>query len=273
MEGELGPSARAPHRPLAQRPGRQPTCASSRGRRARTSKHRHRLMQAWSPFARGTRTPRCRATRTSTRAQRSPSGTTRSPTSRCWTATAGLRLGARSGMDECPLGSGALSGTAFPIDRVASPGTRLRAAEAHHIDASPTATSWPRRCSACSLRASTSPAGEDWIFFASSEAGFWSLGRGDDRQQHDAAEEEPRALELIRGKSSRLIGGSRASSRCLKGLPLATTRTSRRTRRPCSSRSTTLAACLAMATLAVRGARVRREAAATGSGPRPPERH
>jgi len=130
----------------------------------------------------------------------------------------------RARMNECPLGSGALSGTPLPIDR-------LKLAVSLGFDA-PTANSMDgvadRDFAADYLYATTllfshlSRLAEDLIFFQTDEAGFIALpdalSTGSSRMPQ---KKNPDLLELCRGHAGRSLGELTGFLAILKGLPLA----------------------------------------------------
>jgi len=171
-------------------------------------------------------------------------------------------------MDECPLGSGALAGTAFPIDRQALAADLAFARPTHNsMDAVSDRDFVAETMFACSLSGvHLSRLAEDWIFFCSTEAGFLELADGVTTGSSLMPQKKnPDALELIRGKSARLIGRLTGFLACLKGLPLAYDKDLQEDKEALFESVDTLAACLAMATLAVKGARPRRERAAAAA--------
>ncbi len=127
-------------------------------------------------------------------------------------------------MNECPLGSAALAGTGFPIDREAT-------AQALGFDR-PTANSldavsdrdfaldflWS--CSATALHLSR--LAEELILWASQPFGFIrlpdSLSTGSSIMPQ---KKNPDAAELVRGHSGRVIGALTSLMITMKGLPLA----------------------------------------------------
>lgn len=131
---------------------------------------------------------------------------------------------AQSRMNECPLGSAALAGTGFPIDRAAT-------AQALGFDR-PTANSldavsdrdfaldflWS--CSATALHLSR--LAEELILWASQPFGFIrlpdSLSTGSSIMPQ---KKNPDAAELVRGHSGRVIGSLTSLMITMKGLPLA----------------------------------------------------
>ncbi len=131
---------------------------------------------------------------------------------------------ARVRMNECPLGSAALAGTGFPIDRDAT-------AQALGFDG-PTANSldavsdrdfaldflWC--CSATALHLSR--LAEELILWASQPFGFIrlpdSLSTGSSIMPQ---KKNPDAAELVRGHSGRVIGALTSLMITMKGLPLA----------------------------------------------------
>ncbi|HSF11814.1 MAG TPA: argininosuccinate lyase [Erythrobacter sp.] len=131
---------------------------------------------------------------------------------------------ARVRMNECPLGSAALAGTGFPIDREAT-------AQALGFDR-PTANSldavsdrdfaldflWC--CSATALHLSR--LAEELILWASQPFGFIrlpdSLSTGSSIMPQ---KKNPDAAELVRGHSGRVIGALTSLMITMKGLPLA----------------------------------------------------
>ncbi|WP_158768917.1 argininosuccinate lyase [Paraglaciecola sp. L1A13] len=127
-------------------------------------------------------------------------------------------------LNQCPLGSGALAGTTYPIDR-------QTIAEELGFD-SPCVNS----LDAVSDRdyvlellfvASTSMMhlsrmAEDLIFYNSGEAGFIQLGDAvTSGSSLMPQKKNPDALELMRGKCGRVFGSLQAMLVTMKGLPLA----------------------------------------------------
>jgi argininosuccinate lyase len=131
---------------------------------------------------------------------------------------------ARVRMNACPLGSAALAGTGFPIDRDAT-------AAALDFDA-PTRNSldgvsdrdfaldYLMAAAQCSLHLSR--LAEEFVIWASQPFGFvalsdqWSTGSSIMPQKRN-----PDAAELVRGHSGRIIGCLTALMITMKGLPLA----------------------------------------------------
>jgi argininosuccinate lyase/amino-acid N-acetyltransferase len=125
----------------------------------------------------------------------------------------------------CPLGSGALAGTAWPIDREALARELgfTRGATRNSLDAVSDRDHVLELCFAASLTAlHLSRLAEDWIFFATQEAGLLEL---DDAVTTGSSlmpqKKNPDALELVRGKTGRVVGALQGLMLTLKGLPLA----------------------------------------------------
>lgn len=127
-------------------------------------------------------------------------------------------------LDSSPLGSGALAGTAWPVDRQQLAGwLGFASASANSLD------SVADRDYVVELLAHAaigmmhlSRFAEDLIFFNSGEAGFIELS---DRVTSGSSlmpqKKNPDALELIRGKCGRVQGAFTGMLTTLKGLPLA----------------------------------------------------
>ncbi|MCU7553304.1 argininosuccinate lyase [Alteromonas sp. ASW11-19] len=135
------------------------------------------------------------------------------------------RLSDLSGrLNQCPLGSGALAGTTYPVDRYAI-------AEELGFDG-PCLNSLDAVsdrdfvlellfCASTSMM-HLSRLAEDMIFYNSGEAGFLQLG---DTVTSGSSlmpqKKNPDALELMRGKCGRVFGALQALLVTMKGLPLA----------------------------------------------------
>jgi argininosuccinate lyase len=131
---------------------------------------------------------------------------------------------ARRRGNECPLGSGALSGTPVPVDREAL-ARRLGfdRPTANSLDGvSDRDTAAEYLFAASLLLVHLSRLGEDLIFFSSDEAGFVALpdalATGSSRMPQ---KKNPDLLELARGHAGRAIGELAGLLAVLKGLPLA----------------------------------------------------
>ncbi|MCS6797059.1 MAG: argininosuccinate lyase [Myxococcota bacterium] len=157
-----------------------------------------------------------------------------------------LRDAARR-MNECPLGSGALAGTGFPLDRDAT-------AQALGFDR-PTANSLDAVADrdfaveavaalAC-LAVHLSRVAEELVLWSSREFGFlrladaWCTGSSMMPQKRN-----PDVAELVRGKCGRVVGDLVALLVLLKGLPLAYNRDLQEDKPPLFDAFDTVDACL-----------------------------
>ncbi len=106
---------------------------------------------------------------------------------------------------------------------------------------------------------------EEWVLWNSTEFGFLELPdaycTGSSMMPQ---KKNPDVLELIRGKTARVIGDLQTLLVLVKGLPLAYNRDLQEDKRPVFDAFDTAAACLDLAALVVAGARLRRERIAEG---------
>ncbi|WP_379923551.1 argininosuccinate lyase [Erythrobacter sp. R86502] len=131
---------------------------------------------------------------------------------------------ARGRMNECPLGSAALAGTGFPIDRDAtSHALGFDRPTANSLDAVSDrdfALDFLWCCSSTALHLSR--LAEELILWASQPFGFIrlpdSLSTGSSIMPQ---KKNPDAAELVRGHSGRVIGALTSLMITMKGLPLA----------------------------------------------------
>ncbi|NVD45842.1 argininosuccinate lyase [Qipengyuania atrilutea] len=131
---------------------------------------------------------------------------------------------ARKRTDECPLGSAALAGTGFPIDRQATAEALGFAAPTRNsLDAVSDrdfALDYLMTASQCALHLSR--LAEEMIIWASQPFGFVkmpdTLSTGSSIMPQ---KKNPDAAELVRGHAGRIIGCATALMVTMKGLPLA----------------------------------------------------
>jgi argininosuccinate lyase len=127
-------------------------------------------------------------------------------------------------MNECPLGSAALAGTGFPIDReMTARALGFDGPTANSLDAVSDrdfALDFLYSCSSAALHLSR--LAEELILWASQPFGFIrlpdSLSTGSSIMPQ---KKNPDAAELVRGHSGRVIGSLTSLMITLKGLPLA----------------------------------------------------
>jgi argininosuccinate lyase len=127
-------------------------------------------------------------------------------------------------LNQCPLGSGALAGTTYPVDRyeiaaeLGFDSPCLNSLDAVSDRDYVLETLFAASTSMMHL----SRMAEDLIFFNTGEAGFITLG---DQVTSGSSlmpqKKNPDALELIRGKCGRVFGSLQAMLVTMKGLPLA----------------------------------------------------
>jgi argininosuccinate lyase len=131
---------------------------------------------------------------------------------------------ARARMNECPLGSGALAGTAFPVDREAvALALNFARPTANSLDAVADrdfALDYLMAATQCALHLSR--LAEELILWASQPFGFVALA--DDFSTGSSMmpqKRNPDAAELVRGHCGRIAGAMTALATVMKGLPLA----------------------------------------------------
>jgi argininosuccinate lyase len=124
--------------------------------------------------------------------------------------------------DVCPLGSGALSGCAFPLDRKAlAQDLGFSTISANSLDAvSDRDFALEYLFALATLAMHLSRLAEDFVLFASPEFGYVELpdefSTGSSLMPQ---KKNPDAWELIRGKTGRIYGGLIALFTTMKGLP------------------------------------------------------
>jgi argininosuccinate lyase len=165
-------------------------------------------------------------------------------------------------LDLSPLGAAALAGTTLPIDRELT--ARLldfTAPAANSLDVVGDRDFLAEFLFALSLAAvHLSGWAQEWILWFSTEFGFLKLP--DDLTTGSSImpqKRNPDVLELIRGKSARVIGALTQSLFLLKDLPLAYNRDLQEDKSPLFDTFDTLSACLELAAEVVSSAELRRE--------------
>ena len=135
------------------------------------------------------------------------------------------RLGeVRRRVNVMPLGSAALAGTSFPIDRAALARALGFDSVSHNsLDAVSDRDFCVEFLSACSLiMVHLSRLAEDIILYATTEFGLFELGDAIATGSSLMPQKKnPDSMELVRGKAGRVFGDLLALLTTLKGLPLA----------------------------------------------------
>src|SRR5439155_2537611 len=149
-----------------------------------------------------------------------------------------------------PLGSGALAGSGFPFDRDAiATDLGFDAVTRNSMDVSA-----DREFALDFLSASTttmvhlSRLAEDWILYSSEEFGWMELGDGvTSGSSLMPQKKNPDSLELIRGKSGRVIGCLTSLLVTMKGLPMTYNRDMQEDKEPAFTAADQLRGSLEMA--------------------------
>jgi len=172
---------------------------------------------------------------------------------------------ARKRLNQCPLGSGALAGTAYPVDR-AELAKRLGfdGPTRNSLDAVSARDFVAETIFACSMCAAhLSRLAEEMIVYASSEFGLLAF---DDKVTSGSSlmpqKKNPDALELVRGKAGRIFGGLIGVLTMLKGLPLAYNKDLQEDKEAIFGAMDQLSVVLRITALVTRSCRVDREACA-----------
>ncbi|HMM79968.1 MAG TPA: argininosuccinate lyase [Pyrinomonadaceae bacterium] len=130
----------------------------------------------------------------------------------------------RKRVNVMPLGSGAVAGTGFPIDRDAvARELGFDKVTANSLDGVSDRDFTVDICAAAALlMVHLSRLAEDMILYASTEFGFITLSDAvSSGSSLMPQKKNPDALELLRGKAGRVFGNSLSLLAMLKGLPLA----------------------------------------------------
>jgi argininosuccinate lyase/amino-acid N-acetyltransferase len=161
--------------------------------------------------------------------------------------------------DTSPLGSGALAGTAYPIDRTElASDLGFRAPTINSLDAVSDRDHVMELLAAASISSvHLSRFAEDLIFYNSGEAGFIELSdlvtSGSSLMPQ---KKNPDALELIRGKAGRINGSLMSMLMTMKGLPLAYNKDMQEDKEGLFDAMDTWHQCLDMAVLVAEGIKV-----------------
>tara|TARA_Y100000588_G_scaffold36663_1_gene35221 strand:- start:961 stop:1827 length:867 start_codon:yes stop_codon:yes gene_type:complete len=167
---------------------------------------------------------------------------------------------AKNRMNYCPLGSGALAGTAYPIDRqVLAEGLGFTGATRNSLDAVSDRDFVVELLSCASISMiHLSRMAEDLIFYNSGEAGFIELSDGvTSGSSLMPQKKNPDALELIRGKTGRVFGAFSAMMMTLKALPLAYNKDMQEDKEGLFDAMPTWLACIHMAQACIKGIKVK----------------
>jgi len=130
---------------------------------------------------------------------------------------------ARARVNRMPLGSGALAGSGFPVDREGiAAELGFDGVTNNSMDVSADrdwALDYLSAASICMMHLSR--LAEDWILYSSDEFGWLELGDGvTSGSSLMPQKKNPDSLELIRGKCGRVFGAYTALFTTMKGLPM-----------------------------------------------------
>ncbi|RMG56127.1 MAG: argininosuccinate lyase [Acidobacteria bacterium] len=168
----------------------------------------------------------------------------------------------RARVNVMPLGSGALAGTNYPIDRQRlADRLGFEAISRNSLDAVSDRDFVIEFIAAAALiMVHLSRLAEDFIIFSTSEFGFIELS---DRVATGSSlmpqKKNPDALELVRGKAGRVFGHHLAMLTVMKGLPLGYNKDLQEDKESLFDTIDTLTGCLSVMTVVLKNTRVRSE--------------
>jgi argininosuccinate lyase len=158
---------------------------------------------------------------------------------------------ARKRVNVMPLGAAALAGTSYPIDREAvARELGFESVALNSLDAVSDRDFCVEFLGACSLvMVHLSRFAEDVIIYSTSEFGFIELGDAVSTGSSLMPQKKnPDSLELLRGKSGRVLGHLAGLLVMLKGLPLAYDKDMQEDKEAVFDASDTVKACLSVTT-------------------------
>jgi argininosuccinate lyase len=162
-----------------------------------------------------------------------------------------------------PLGTAALAGTSLAIDREETArALGFDGPNANSLDSSSDRDFVVELVFACTLVAEhLSGWAEEWILWSTDEFGFLTLPQAFCTGSSIMPQKvNPDVLELIRGKTARVVGNLQSLLVLIKGLPLAYNRDLQEDKRPLFDTCDTVSAALELAAPIVAGAQLNREA-------------
>ncbi|HIJ63988.1 MAG TPA: argininosuccinate lyase [Rhodospirillaceae bacterium] len=178
---------------------------------------------------------------------------------------------ARGRLNECPLGSAALAGTSFPIDRAMTAAAlgfdRPTANSLDAVSDRDFALEFLAAAAICAVHLSR--LAEELVLWTTSQFGFVSLS---DKFTTGSSimpqKRNPDAAELVRAKAGRVIGDLNALLIVMKGLPLAYSKDMQDDKEPVFEAADTLELCLAAMAGMIRDLTLREDRlrAAAGAG-------
>ena len=160
-------------------------------------------------------------------------------------------MDARKRMNESPLGSAALAGTSFPIDRhMTAQALGFDAPMANSIDGVSDRDYALETLSAASICAvHLSRFAEELVLWSTPQFGFVALS---DKFTTGSSimpqKRNPDAAELVRGKTGRIVGALNALLMTMKGLPLAYGKDMQEDKQPTFDALSSLSLCIAAMT-------------------------
>jgi len=149
--------------------------------------------------------------------------------------------------DECPLGSGALAGSAFQYNRkIAAKELGFANVSANSIDAvSHRDMALEFLNDLAIIGCTLSRYAEDMVIWSSTEFGFLTLhDKFSSGSSMMPQKKNPDSMELIRGKAGRLIGNHTAMFAIAKGVPLTYSRDLQEDKAPVFDSVKTISVCL-----------------------------
>jgi argininosuccinate lyase len=157
---------------------------------------------------------------------------------------------ARRRTNVMPLGSGALAGSGFPHDRAAiAADLGFDSITRNSMDVSADrdfALDYLYAASVTMIHLSR--LAEDWILYSSEEFGWMELGDGvTSGSSLMPQKKNPDSLELIRGKSGRVLGSLNSLLFTMKGLPMTYNRDMQEDKEPLFDAADQVTGCLEMA--------------------------
>jgi argininosuccinate lyase len=159
-----------------------------------------------------------------------------------------------------PLGAAALAGTTLPIDRDQVAGALgFEGVAANSLDVSSDRDFALESVFVLALIAEhLSGWAEEWVLWSTQEFSFLALPDAICTGSSIMPQKKnPDVLELIRGRTARVIGALNTLLVLIKGLPLAYNRDLQEDKEPLFDAFDTVEACLELATVVVEGARLR----------------